>query len=340
MRILLALSLGAAAFAQDGPPSAPPPPAVLGMLNYIHAVNSLDKTLAFYRDVFGLEAKPQPFPNPKVPALTNSPGAKLQLATLHFANAGFGLELTEFSGIDRKPGQALPTDPGAADIQIRVRDIEPVFAAIKKTGATIITRSGAPVKIGPPDGNLRSLLVRDPDGYMVEAIQMPAGADAPATGNVLGAAMGLTVGDMETTMKFYRDLLGFEPAGKLEFTNDPVVVDLTDAPKDAQFRQMAATVPGTKARIEFYEFKGIPRTPFHLRVPDPGAPAMALEVKNLIGLLIRMRAAGVKITSRGGQMVQFSPTIRNIFVEDPNGVNIELFERYTPSPVTQQGVQR
>lgn len=325
MRILLALLMGSAAFAQSG---TPPAPAVVGILNYIHAVNSLDKTLAFYRDVFGLEAKPQPFPNPGVPALTNSPGVKLQLATLHFPNAGFGLELTEFSGVDRKPGQALPTDPGAADIQIRVRDIEPVFAAIKKVGAPIITHSGAPIKIGPPDSNIRTLLVRDPDGYMVEAIQFPPNADAPATGNVLGAAMGLTIGDMESTLKFYKDLLGFEPTGKNEFANDPAVVDLTGTSKDAQFRQMAANVPGTKAHMEFYEFKGIPRTRFHLRVPDPGAPAMALQVRDLDGLLARMRAAGVKVTSLNGQVVQFSPTVRNIFVEDPNGVNIELFQRY------------
>jgi hypothetical protein len=32
------------------------------------------------------------------------------------------------------------------------------------------------------------------------------------------------------------------------------------------------------------------------------------------------------VTSARGELVQFSPTIRNIFVEDPNGLNIELFE--------------
>jgi catechol 2,3-dioxygenase-like lactoylglutathione lyase family enzyme len=324
MRILLTLWLCSAAFAQSGPPATSTAPAVVGILNYIHAVNSLDKTLAFYRDVFGLEAKIQPFPNPGVPALTNSPGAHLQLATLHFANAGFGLELTEFSGVDRKPGQALATDPGAAAIQIRVRDIEPVFAALKKTSATIITRSGAPL----PDGNFRLLLVRDPDGYIVEAIQVPPGADAPATGNILGAAMVLSVGDMETTLKFYRDLLGFEPTGKMEFSTDQTVTDLVGSPKDVQFRHMAANVPGTGAHMEFFEFEGIPRTRFHLRVPDPGAPAMALQVRDLDGLLARMHAAGVKVTSKDGAVVQFGPTVRNIFVEDPNGVNIELFQRY------------
>jgi catechol 2,3-dioxygenase-like lactoylglutathione lyase family enzyme len=76
----------------------------------------------------------------------------------------------------------------------------------------------------------------------------------------------------------------------------------------------------------FYEYKGVQRKPFHLRVPDPGSPAVALRVQDLAGLLKRMRAAGVQVTSKGGEVVQFSPTIRNIFVVDPNGLNIELFE--------------
>jgi hypothetical protein len=89
---------------------------------------------------------------------------------------------------------------------------------------------------------------------------------------------------------------------------------------------MTAVVPGTKALMAFYEYQGIPRTPFHLRVPDPGAPAVALRVKDLDGLLMRMHEAGVHLISARGEVVQFSPTIRNIFVEDPNGLNIELFE--------------
>jgi len=47
----------------ETPPSAAP---VVGMLNYIHAVNDLETTLAFYNDVFGLKGEPRPFPNPGV----------------------------------------------------------------------------------------------------------------------------------------------------------------------------------------------------------------------------------------------------------------------------------
>ena len=81
------LLIRSAGFAQTdtAPPAAGP---VVGILNYIHAVNDLEKTLAFYNEVFGLKAEPRPFPNPGVPALTNSPGVSLRLATLRLAERG------------------------------------------------------------------------------------------------------------------------------------------------------------------------------------------------------------------------------------------------------------
>jgi catechol 2,3-dioxygenase-like lactoylglutathione lyase family enzyme len=328
MRFLSAILLAGLAFAQTGtaPSSAPSDAPVVGMLNYIHATNNLDTTLAFYHDVFGLDAPaPRPLLSPGIPALTNSPGVKLRLATLHFPNTVFGLELTEFSGVDRKPGQARHTDPGAALIALRVKDIEPVLAAVKKMRVPIVTTSGAPVSIDSPNGKLRVMLIRDPDGYFVEVAESAPPAGIAAAGNVYGASMGLTVADMESTIKFYHGLLGFNLTGKMEFSSDPPIVDLIGAPH-AKFRELTATVPGTKALLAFYEYQGIPRTPFHLRVPDPGAPAVALHVKDLDGLLKRMRAAGVIVTSAHGEVAQFSPTVRNIFVEDPNGLNIELFE--------------
>lgn len=322
-RVLTLALFTAVCFAQtDTAPSAAP---VVGILNYIHAVNDLDTTLAFYSDVFGMKGEPRPFPNPGVPALTNSPGVSLRLAVLKLPNESFGFELTQFSGVDRHPGRAKHTDPGAALLALRVKDIGPVLAAIKKRNDPIVTSSGAPVTIATPRGNIQSLLVQDPDGYFIEVVQSAPAAGVTSEGNVYDASVGLTIADRESTLKFYHDLLGFNLTGKPDFSNDPLIADLVGAPH-AQSRELVGNIPGTKALMAFYEYKGVSRTPFHLRVPDPGAPAVALRVNDLDGLLKRLRAAGVRVTSLRGEVVQFSPTIRNIFVEDPNGLNIELFE--------------
>jgi catechol 2,3-dioxygenase-like lactoylglutathione lyase family enzyme len=330
MRRLFVVALFAAtwfaqvSFAQTDttPPASGP---VVGILNYIHAVDTLDKTLAFYNDVFGLKGEPRPFPNPGVAALTNSPGVSLRIAVLKLPNAGFGFELTQFSGVDRHPGRAKHTDPGAALLGLRVKDMAPVLAAIKKRNDPIVTSSGAPVTIPTPRGDIPAMVVQDPDGYFIEVVQSAPPAGVTSDGNVYEVSIGLTIADRESTLKFYHDLLGLDLKGKPDFSSDPVIADMVGAPH-VQSREMVATIPGTKSVWAFYDYKGVERKPFHLRVPDPGAPAVALRVQDLDGLLKRMRAAGVEVTSKDGAVVQFSPTIRNIFVEDPNGLNIELFE--------------
>src|SRR5882757_8211328 len=84
---------------------------VLGMNNYIHATGDLEKTVNFYRDIFGFDkpAPPRP-PNPAVSALINAPGAQLQVQIFRIPGA-FGFELTHFGNIELKGGQAAPTDP-------------------------------------------------------------------------------------------------------------------------------------------------------------------------------------------------------------------------------------
>jgi catechol 2,3-dioxygenase-like lactoylglutathione lyase family enzyme len=270
------------------------------------------------------------FPNLGVPAGTNSAGGTPRMAVLRLPNAGFGFELTESSAAGRKPAPARRTDPGAAALILSVKDIDPIFAAIKQANAPIVTTSAAPVKIDPSDPSLRSILIRDPDGYIVQVVQTPPVDGEPAVpGNVHSAAVGLTVGDMETNRKFYHGLLGFDLTGKLDFSTAPALLDLNgvlNGAPGAKFVVVSGDVPGTKANVEFYEFQGIPRAPFHLGVPDPGAAALCLRVKDLEGLLARLRAADTAVLN--GPVAQFSLTaIRTIFVTDPNGLNIELYEQ-------------
>ena len=87
--------------------SAQTPPAghIQSLSHAIHAVDDLDTTLAFYRDVFGLNGKASDFPNTAVPLLTNAPGVTLRLSMLALPG-GMRFELTHFKGVERQPAQA------------------------------------------------------------------------------------------------------------------------------------------------------------------------------------------------------------------------------------------
>jgi hypothetical protein len=90
-------------------------------------------------------------------------------------------------------------------------------------------------------------------------------------------------------------------------------------------------ISGSKARLEFIEIKGVARKPFDLRVTDPNACGMALRVGHIRELLAKIKASGGRVLSRDEQLVEWSETVRNVFVKDPNGLNLELVGSADPN---------
>jgi catechol 2,3-dioxygenase-like lactoylglutathione lyase family enzyme len=316
---LAAASISAAALAQQTPAGR-----IVSLSHAIHAVGELDTTLAFYRDVFGIDGNAQDFTNPAVPLLTNAPGVTLRLAMVSLPG-GTRFEFTHFKGLERQPGQARYTDPGAASLVLHVRDIDAPVAAAKRAGATIVTVSGAPVEITTATGPARSIVMRDPDGFLLQLVEDAPAEDAP-DGSVHAISLAYTMEDAAATRAFYTGMLGVELGATSKFATDAAMAKLIGAPADVEFRTMSGTLPPSTA-ITFTEFRGVPRSRFDLRVRDPGAPAMAIQVTNIAGMVDQMKAAGVNLISANGELVDFGGGVRNIFVDDPNGLNLELFER-------------
>jgi len=319
--------LFAATFAQTRPSASVFPPGVggaIGILHAIHTVGDLEKANAFYRDVFGLSAEARRLDNPMVPTLTNLPGVQLDMVVLRMPFAGFNFALNRFSRVESTRHQARITDPGAAHLRLFVRDIQPIVAAVKRSGVPILSTGGAPVIVRTPSGDVRSLMFRDPDGYMLEAIQSPSAANSSADGNLLDAVLGMTVADLKSTWEFWHGLLGIDLSGNQEFSKDQALFDSIGVAAGAEFRTVGGVIPATRARIEFTEFKGVPGTVFDARLPDVGMAGVVLRVADIRGLLTRMKAAGVRLVSKDGELVQYSPTVLDIFVRDPDGLYVEL----------------
>lgn len=321
---VLAAGSTAASHAQSAPAGQ-----TKALSHAIHAVEDLDTTLGFYRDVFGIEGRAVDFANPAVPLLTNAPGVTLRLSMVSLPG-GTRFELTHFKGLERRPGIANYWDPGAASLVLRVRDIDALTAAAKKAGAPIVTTGGEPVEIATAAGRRRSIVLRDPDGFFLQLVEEAPAAGA-AEGPVHGASLAFTMEDAAATRRFYTDLMGVALEGSTAFARDAAFANLVGAPETVELRTLRSTLPPATA-VAFTEFRGVPRTKFDLRVRDPGAPAMAVQVENIEGMVAQMKAAGVDLLSANGELVDFGNGVRNIFVEDPNGLNIELFYRPATPP--------
>ena len=212
MRVLsivaLSASLLSGALLAQVPGFAPPAPAkpsavTTGFMHAIHATNEVEKTLAFYRDVFGVDGQVRDFANQAVPILTNSPGVTLKVSMMTLPGQGFNFELTQFSNVERHPAQPQISDPGAPHMKFLVRDVDAVVANIKRAGAHDhhhVASAGA--REHPAWQCESDLLPRPRRLHRRGGARCRAEADAPA-GNVLGSIMGLTVRDMEETTRFW-----------------------------------------------------------------------------------------------------------------------------------------
>ena len=327
------------------PAPAASPAAVTGIFNWIHSTADLDRGYVFYHEVFGLQMVNAPFgaipgappPNtmrtraaaiadPVIGQLTNTGNARFRNVFIRLPNAPFGLELSEFNDIEARAVRPNFWDPGATTLIFEVRDVDAVVAAIRKAGASIVTLSAAPVSISAAKEPSRSVLVRDPDGYLIEVMQASPDSLRRAAGSeaVIGAAIGVTLADPDKERAFYTALLGFDIHSAAGFRADKAVLDLVGL-KKGRFRFSAAYVPGTQARVEFYEFKDVSASPVRLRIQDPGAPQLQIRVHDLDQLIERVKGAGYTFVSVGAKPIQRAFG-RFVFVLDPNGVLVEFVE--------------
>ena len=312
------------------------PGAATGVRAIIHSVADLDKTVSFYRDGLGLamvgpEGKPVTTPpapsalDAELSKFTDTHGAKFRNASFKIPGAKFDLELTEFTGLARKSVKPHMQDPGAATLVLTVRDVDAALAGVNKNGGSVLSIGGQPMKIGGEKSKSRSIFVRDPDGFMLElaAIQPLPPTTAPASSNVVGGRIGVTIENTDQTLKFYHDVLGFEtkPAAA-EFATDKTIASLIDA-EGAHWRISSAKVPGSSVEWELLEFKDVKRTPFRLAVPDIGSPAVSVMVKDVNAALEAVKAGGGSVVTAGGKPVKLGPAT-GVFVRDPNGLLIEL----------------
>ena len=298
---------------------------VVGVGNFSHIVRDMDRAVAFYRDVLGLEVTTNvPFsPNPAIMRLGDTPGAQSRMMALRVPGSDMGVELIEYKDIDRKPQSPRFVDPGAANIGLRVRDLAPILAKLPGSGAKIITEGGTPTKLN----NAQFLFLQDPDGFVVEVIAAPAPADSkvPASSNVYGAAFELTVNDSEQSVKFYKDTLGIDMPLGAAFNDNQTMARTAGAP-GASFRQSRATIPGSSTVFTLIEFKNVPRTPLTGRVQDPGTAILQLRVRDVDALVKKMKAAGARVVTTGGEAVEIRPGLKIAIVRDPNNLMLELMQ--------------
>ena len=301
-------------------------------------VSDLDKSARFYHDILGLDLVPTPASgrlpwdtDPGHLDLHGLPTARLRFIGARMPGVFCGVELVEFAGAEQQSVRRRLQDPGATMLILLVRDIDAIFSRLKAARATVLTKGGAPIFVGP-SGTARAVIVEDPDRHPIELAQLQPipPTTAPPGSNVIGIRLRITVTDSEKAAAYYRQTLGIDikPGA---FTKDESVMAMMGFPAAAQYRVGTSTLPGSQVVLELIEFKGVEGTKsLTSRVQDPGSYRLQLNVRDIDETLIALKQAGSRVISTEGLPVRMtfgSNPWRLAVVQDPNNLFLVIQQR-------------
>jgi catechol 2,3-dioxygenase-like lactoylglutathione lyase family enzyme len=327
--------LAAAASVHAQPPAASagraPTGLVVGSGNYFSPiVADLDKAVAFYRAV-GFDVQGEPAnadANPQLRAMFGLPDARLRWQIGRAPPIAGGVEIIEVSNANGEPVARRIQDPGAITLVATVRDVDATLERVKKLGAPVVTRSGAPVKVGPVG---RMVVVQDPAGHFVELVQPETlnAAQAAATGNVVGVRVRLAVTDVESSLRLYRDALGLHeiaPVGP--YGDNAAVLDALGL-SGGQYRAGQLEIPSSGLQFTLIDFKGVDRATKLGGIEDPGSTRIQLRVADIDATVAALGKAGGAFVSTGGKPLDL-PAGQNVLkvgiVRDPDNLFLVLIE--------------
>jgi catechol 2,3-dioxygenase-like lactoylglutathione lyase family enzyme len=147
-----------------------------------------------------------------------------------------------------------------------------------------------------------------------------------SAGRITGAHhAGLTVRDLDRSIAFYRDLLGFELAFRWN-PSAPYIGTLVGHP-EVDLHGAILRLPGTHVCLELLEYRGVAGRPVDMDNGNVGNAHVAFLVDDCDAVFARLAAAGVPSVSP-----PVTPSIgpnkggRAVYMIDPDGFRVELIQ--------------
>src|SRR3954454_17462148 len=275
-------------------------PKVLGVAHIAIYVKDLAKTRQFYEGFLGYG---EPFTLPQ----KTSGGVRIAFAKI---NDKQYFEI--FNETDRGEGQLN-------HISFYTDSADRMYAYLKSKGFAVMSDKGS---VGKGQTGNKNFNVKDPDGHIVEIVEYQpdswtaqnAGKSEPAT-RISDHIMhvGVLVGDLEKSMAFYRDILGFQEFWRGGGGNG----------KPLQWVNLK--VPEGEDYLELMLYSSLPepngrgtKNHMSLMVPDAQKAVDELQKRAAKGLYDKEIKIQIGVNKK-----------RQVNLYDPDGTRVELMEAKT-----------
>ena len=139
------------------------------LLHYSHCVSDLGRSKRFYTEVLGFEVVAEfDFDDADTARVMGVPGAKFTGVFMKLD--GFRMEIIAFTSPppERATRRRSSNEIGHSHLSFYVTDLDATLAELKAQGVPIDTDTRATLVNG-----IECCVVRDPDGFPIEIVQMP-----------------------------------------------------------------------------------------------------------------------------------------------------------------------
>lgn len=137
--------------------------------------------------------------------------------------------------------------------------------------------------------------------------------------------VAIQVSDIERSLRFYEEHLGFERLFRVSRDDDYVQRVVGYPGATLEIAELA--IPGTDVRLEIIEYRNVEKQAIDPATAHPGTMHFSLFVDDLLEIHERLSAAGVEFVSepqhstgghlKGGIVV---------YMKDPDGIRVELVQ--------------
>jgi len=153
------------------------PGRTIGFAHVGVQVTDIERSVAWYRDVIGLEVTDRLVRDEAyLGVVTGYPGVVLAIALLREPTSGVMLELLEYRNAPRRAVDPSTANPGTGHMAFEVDDVDAIHARALAAGHGAVNPPVTP-SAGRWVGG-RSVYLLDPDGYRVELLRGPREAAA------------------------------------------------------------------------------------------------------------------------------------------------------------------
>jgi lactoylglutathione lyase len=151
-------------------PANPATGSIEGVSHFGIQVADLERSIAFYRDLIGLEmiahwVRDQEY----IQQLVGYPGVELHVAVFRFPGSESFLEILEYRNVEKHAVDTSNANPGTAHFCLYVSDMDALHERLLAAGVQFLSDVKSPT-IGPNKG-AKAIYMVDPDGIRVELLE-------------------------------------------------------------------------------------------------------------------------------------------------------------------------